>query len=151
MTTVMQSQTPVEPVKAPASIPKVPVTVILGLVLAIVLDTLVQILWKYCVLQVPADAGLPELVLKTASQPLFWLTITLFITQFVNWMTVLAKADLSYAQPITALSYVTVGIVSVLFLHESVTLPKIIGVLMILAGVWFITRTNHDTHGVAEK
>jgi len=55
---------------------------------------------------------------------------------------VLAQADLSYAQPIVALSYATVPILSVLVLGEAVDFVQIAGVALVIAGVWFISQTE---------
>ena len=58
---------------------------------------------------------------------------------------VLGNADLSYAQPVTSLSYVTVFCLSVLYLKEAPDLIQIAGILFVLAGVWFISQTDHVT------
>jgi drug/metabolite transporter (DMT)-like permease len=60
-------------------------------------------------------------------------------------MQVLAEADLSFAQPFTALSYVTVLAISNYQLHERVSLMRLLGVSLILVGVFFISRTSHST------
>jgi drug/metabolite transporter (DMT)-like permease len=60
-------------------------------------------------------------------------------------MRVLARADLSFAQPITALSYITVLVLSRLALHEKVSLPKILGTALILLGVFLISQTPYRT------
>jgi len=68
-----------------------------------------------------------------------------FFLQFFNWMIVLAHADLSYAQPITALSYVTVSAASMAIFHEYLSPLRLVGLAMILIGVWVISRTNFRT------
>ncbi|HEX9396340.1 MAG TPA: EamA family transporter [Burkholderiales bacterium] len=103
------------------------------LALAIVLDTAVQLLWKVAALQLPALS------------PLLLLVAALFGWQLLNWLRVLESSDLSYSQPITALSLVTVFILSALYLGESVDLTKILGTGFVLAGVWFISRTDYDS------
>jgi len=110
-----------------------PPELLFRLALAVVLDTAVQILWKLAVLQLPAIG------------PLFLLVAALFAWQLLNWLRVLESSDLSYSQPITALSLVTVFVLSVLYLGEGVDLPKVTGTLFVLAGVWFISRTDHDS------
>ena len=110
-----------------------PPELLFRLALAVVLDTAVQILWKMAALQLPS-IGL-----------LFMLVAALFAWQLLNWLRVLESSDLSYSQPITALSLVTVFVLSVLYLGEGVDLPKVTGTLFVLAGVWFISRTDHDS------
>jgi uncharacterized membrane protein len=58
---------------------------------------------------------------------------------------VLRDADLSYAQPITSLSYVSVFFLSVLYLKEAADLIQMTGIIFVLAGVWFISQTDHVT------
>ena len=119
----------------------------LGLALAIALDTVAQLCWKYAVGQVPDTIGLWQSVIATVAEPLFLVALLVFAIQFFNWMIVLAHADLSYAQPITALSYVTVSGASMVLFHERLPLLRLIGLAMILLGVWFISRTSHRTIG----
>ena len=128
---------------------RVPLGVCLGLAIAIVLDTAVQIFWKMAVSHLPDDVSIVQLILYLVQQPLTWLVVALFLAQLFNWLKVLKQADLSYAQPITSLSYISVGLISVLFLHEHMSLPQYLGVVLILGGVWFISRSEHST--VAEK
>ena len=72
-----------------------------------------------------------------------------FAAQLLNWMRVLSRADLSFAQPFTALSTITVLAVSVLSLHERLSLFKIIVIGLVLLGVYFISRTPHRTGNAA--
>lgn len=116
-----------------------------GLALTIVLDTGVQILWKAAASAVPASAGVIEVVIGMLSQPIFYGVIAMFIAQFVIWMKVLAKADLSFAQPITALSFVSVCALSSVVLHEQVGPMRLVGIGLILLGTWFVSQTSHNT------
>ena len=70
----------------------------------------------------------------------------LFPWQLVNWLRVLEASDLSYSQPITSLSFVSVFALSAIFLGESVDAPKVLGIALVFAGVWFISRTDHDSN-----
>jgi drug/metabolite transporter (DMT)-like permease len=114
-----------------------------GLTLAIALDTAVQLSWKSTVSTAPDTASPVELVRSVLSQPLFYCTIAMFLMQFFNWMRVLSKAELSFVQPITAMSYVTVSVCSVWLLHEHISLLQSSGIMLILLGVWFISQTNN--------
>ena len=110
-----------------------PRKLVFNLALAIVLDTAVQLAWKV------AAAPLPAL------SPLLLVVAALFVCQLFNWLQVLESSDLSYSQPITALSLVSVFFLSVQFLDESVDLPKVAGTALVMAGVWFVSRTDHDS------
>ena len=51
------------------------------------------------------------------------------------WMAALTRFELSYAYPFMSLSFVLVLGLSVPFLHEAITAPKIIGMGLIVAGI----------------
>ena len=124
---------------------KFPTRLAAGLLLAILIDTALQLVWKTAVLSLPND-GSPWLnVQAVLHSPLLIFVIFLMACQFFNWLMVLGKADLSFAQPVTSLSYVTVLCLSVFYLKEATDLIQIAGILFVLAGVWFISQTDHVT------
>ena len=73
------------------------------------------------------------------------LVAALFAWQLVNWLRVLESSDLSFSQPITSLSLVSVLAFSVLFLGERLDALKLLGIALIVAGVWFISRGPHHS------
>ena len=117
-----------------------------GLATAIALGTASQILWKYAARNgeaaAPSGTAL-QIMAQTMVQPLFLVAIGLYVLQFFNWMSILKHADLSYAQPITAASYVTVGLVAWWQFGESLPPHRLLGIGLILLGVYFISRTPH--------
>ena len=124
---------------------KIPSRVVLGLAAAVLIDTALQIFWKTAVLKLPDETDSYLAVFGIFREPLFIVVICIMSLQFFNWMAVLNHADLSFAQPFTALSYVSVGIISALFLGEQVDKLQMLGIACVIAGVWFISRTNHMT------
>jgi drug/metabolite transporter (DMT)-like permease len=121
-----------------------PPSAALALLGAVVLDTIAQLLWKS-----GADSGkaanLFETAINTLCQPLFVLAMLMFIPKYFNWMYVLARVDLTYAKPITSLSFITILLFSALLLHEQITPFKLIGIVLILIGVWQVSRTEANT------
>ena len=95
------------------------------------LDTVVQLLWK------AAATDFEPLVIAAV--------VVIFIAQLINWLRVLELSDLSFSQPITSLSLVSVLAFSVLFLGERLDALKLLGIAFILAGVWFISRGPHHS------
>ena len=122
-----------------------PVSVLVGLACAVVLDTIIQLAWKLAATGVPADADAVAALGRVLRNPYFLVAMLAFAAQLWNWLRVLARADLSYAQPFTALSYLTVLGLSVGLLHEHLSARQGAGVGLILLGVWFISRTPHLT------
>jgi len=127
----------------------IPPGLIAGLVAAVVLDTVLQVLWKQSALSLPAGFAPLAIVSAIWHQPLFLVVGMLLASQMVNWLKVLDAADVSYALPITALSYVSVALVSSAFLHERLTPGRLAGIALILGGVFLVSRTDHHTAGEA--
>jgi multidrug transporter EmrE-like cation transporter len=53
----------------------------------------------------------------------------------LSWMAAMTKFTLSYAYPFTSLTFVLVLTLSSIFFHDSITLPKAIGMGLIVAGI----------------
>lgn len=135
------------PSPSPPSLTRLPARLAAGLVLAIILDTAVQTFWKRAALTLPPLTV--DHPLKAAAElwrhPLFLAVGLLIGLQMFNWLKVLDDADVSYALPITALSYVSVAGVSAIWLHEAMTPGRAVGVILILAGVFLVSRTPAST------
>ena len=61
-------------------------------------------------------------------------------------MVSLSWADLTYVLPATSLGYVLLAIIAKFALHEQVSLTRWLGILLISAGVGFVTRGPALTH-----
>jgi drug/metabolite transporter (DMT)-like permease len=115
---------------------------VLGLAIAILLDTGVQIFWKVGVIGLP-DNVQPQLLLHAIlERPIFLVVGALMLAQLVNWLSVLSMADLSFAKPFTSLSYVTVGAVALFVFDERPHFVQVLGVGVIILGVWFVSRSE---------
>ena len=113
--------------------------------LTIALDTAIQLSWKSAVANVPSSSSALDTIRLMLQQPLCYATIIFVLIQFMNWMTLLKRADLSYIQPLTAMSLVSVTGCSYLLLHEHISLQRVVGMVLILGGVWSISMTKHKT------
>ncbi|MBI5920557.1 MAG: 4-amino-4-deoxy-L-arabinose transferase [Betaproteobacteria bacterium] len=122
----------------------------LALAFTIVLDTLAQLLWKHAVEGLPDNAPLQTTLLAVFSQPWFAVVIGLFLVQLWNWLGVLKHADLSFAQPITSISYLTVSVASWWLFGEAIGPVKTTGILLILAGVWLTSQGPRSTQADSE-
>jgi len=121
---------------------RVSVMLTLGLALAIALDTSVQLILKITASHIPAESSQWETLEATLNQPLFFAAALLMVLQLFNWLWVLDRADLSYAQPVSSLSYVSVYVLSGLYLDETIDAIQMAGIAIIVAGVWCISRTG---------
>lgn len=123
-------------------------TVWIALSMTVAMDTIGQLCWKFATGHAPDSIGLWQSFVSILHEPFFHVALLVYFIQFFNWMFVLAHADLSYAQPITALSYVTVSGASMAIFHEHLSPLRMLGLAMILLGVWVISRTNLRTAGL---
>jgi multidrug transporter EmrE-like cation transporter len=84
----------------------------------------------------PVDAtGKMWFLLRLAVNPWVISSLCCAFLAFLCWMAAMTKFDLSYAYPFVSLSFVFVLILSALFFHEPVTVAKVLGVLLIMAGI----------------
>ncbi|UCC85578.1 MAG: EamA family transporter [Anaerolineales bacterium] len=60
----------------------------------------------------------------------------------VLWLDVLSKLDFSMAFPMVSLTYVFSLVIGRLIFHETVGLDRILGVLLILSGLFFVVRSG---------
>lgn len=124
---------------------------VFGIALTIVVDTLVQIAWKHALDGIPASASFVEVARTVAVNPVFYLAMLAFAAQLFIWLRLLAESDLSFAQPLTAVSYISVLAISHHSLDETISRSKLTGVALIFIGIYFITRTPHRTSAPAVK
>jgi len=58
----------------------------------------------------------------------------------ICWLAAMTKFELSYAYPFMSLAFVFVLILSALFFNEAITTPKVLGVLLVIAGIVVASR-----------
>src|SRR5579872_5961 len=83
------------------------------------------------------------------AQPLVLLGIFLLIGFFSAYLTALSWADLTYVLPATAVGYIVIALLSRFILHEEISAYRWFGILLITAGVGFVTQGPAKTtpHG----
>jgi multidrug transporter EmrE-like cation transporter len=74
-----------------------------------------------------------------------WAGIAMMLGFMVCHMLVLSWADYSFVMPFSAIAYALVPLLGHLFLHEQVSTPRWIGIVLIVLGVVLINRTPHRT------
>jgi multidrug transporter EmrE-like cation transporter len=116
----------------------------LGLLLVMlgtVLNVGAQVALKFAVQSVPAVSYHdPKSLLLLALNPLVILGLGLYAASVVNWLVVLKRMDLGLAYPLMSLGYIATFAVGVMCFHEPFNITRILGVLVIIAGVVLLTR-----------
>jgi multidrug transporter EmrE-like cation transporter len=72
----------------------------------------------------------------------FWAGMLCYAASICVWLAALSKAPVSTAYPMLSLGYVVVAAVSVLWLGETMTMPKVMGIALICAGVVLVSRAS---------
>ncbi len=87
----------------------------------------------------------------TMTNGTIWVGIFFLIGFMVSYMTVLSWADYSYVMPAGAFGYALLTLLAVVFLHESVSSRRWIGVVLICVGVLLVGQTKPRTTQVASE
>ena len=70
----------------------------------------------------------------------FWTGMLCYAASICVWLAALSKAPVSTAYPMLSLGYVVVAFASVLWLGESLSPAKVLGIALICAGVVLVSR-----------
>ena len=81
-------------------------------------------------------------VLILIKSPPFWSGMVCYAASVCVWVAALSKAPVSVAYPMLSLGYVVVAAVSALWLGESLTFPKFVGIALICGGVYLVSRSS---------
>jgi multidrug transporter EmrE-like cation transporter len=87
-----------------------------------------------------ADTLLRSIAILARSAP-FWAGMMCYALSVCVWLAALSKAPVSVAYPMLSLGYVVVAAVSAMWLGESLTLAKVLGIALICAGVVLVSRS----------
>ncbi len=87
----------------------------------------------------------------TVTSGTIWLAILFLVGFMVSYMTVLSWADYSYVMPTGAFGYAVLTLLAVVFLHESVSPRRWVGVVLICVGVLLVGQTKPRTTEVRSE
>ena len=95
--------------------------------------------------------GITQALRQTVTSPTVWLAIFFLIGFMASYMTVLSWADYSYVMPAGAFGYAVLTLLAVVFLHESVSPRRWLGVVLICIGVLLVGQTKPRTTEVPSE
>jgi uncharacterized membrane protein len=117
---------------------------LIGFLVLLAFDTLAQIGFKLAAVA----AAPPELEMawlgRIATEGWIYLAIAGYLGAFVTWMTLLRYAPIGPAFAATHLDIVTVLVVSVMWLGETLSRPQIVGAVLILTGITVLAVTKSE-------
>jgi multidrug transporter EmrE-like cation transporter len=71
----------------------------------------------------------------------FWTGMFCYGGSLCVWLAALSKAPVSIAYPMLSLGYIVVAWVSVTWLGEALSVPKVVGIALICVGVVLVSRS----------
>lgn len=128
---------------------RITIKILLFLIFSDILETFTQFCFKKSALTVSAleIRNIQEvfIFLQGPLSSLFlWFGLLSVLLTFIIWSTILSKIDLSVAVPIASFSYILVPVVSVIFLHEKISIIRWLGIFFILIGVIFVSLSSKE-------
>jgi drug/metabolite transporter (DMT)-like permease len=103
-----------------------------------------QVLWKIAIDKngglINKDFTIFHNAINLISSPYMFGGIFIYILATVFWMYLLGRYEYSYIYPMFSMSYIISFFFASFLFNESITIYKIIGVLLIIAGVFFVAK-----------
>ena len=88
------------------------------------------------------EIGIAGLIRKFLSAPYILIGFALYGVSAILWLQVLTKLDFSVAFPMVSMTYVGTLLIGRFMFDEPVNLCRIVGVLLICSGVFFVIRSQ---------
>lgn len=79
---------------------------------------------------------------QVASNPFVALGLTLYVVSVVVWLLVLSRVEVGIAYPMLSVGYIVNAIAAYYLFDENLTFMRVSGILVIIAGVYLITRSG---------
>ncbi len=115
---------------------------LLYLFVSIVLGASGQVLLKFAVNRMgQINLAWPQTlntIIHIFTNPWIITGILCFVSSMILWIKVISSMELSKAYPSVSLSYIIVFVFSVFLFNESVSSGKIVGLLLVSLGVYFL-------------
>ena len=116
------------------------------ILLGVFLNAVAQLLLKQGMLRIGSlamdVAALSAAVPKLAANPFIWAGLLSYVVSVAVWLVVLSRVDVSYAYPMVGLGYVFAAAVAWGVFHENITPMRLLGTLVVCAGIYIIARTG---------
>lgn len=88
------------------------------------------------------EISLKELLTKRLFSVVFekfvFIGIVLYISSAAIWLVILSQEELSFAYPLIGIGYIVTAILAKIFFNESLTMFKILGIILIVIGAYIV-------------
>ena len=86
-------------------------------------------------------SNLPTITVKALSNFYILGGLTCYVFSIGAWLMVLSRVEVSYAYPLLSVGYIVTAIAGYYFFQEPVTLTRLIGIAVIILGVYLVTKS----------
>lgn len=80
--------------------------------------------------------------LQLAANPFVIAGLTAYVVSVAVWILVLSRVDVSYAYPMLSIGYIVNAVAAYYLFQEDLSLTRVTGILVIIAGVYLVTRSG---------
>lgn len=87
-----------------------------------------------------STGNLLPVAFKIISCPFIFIGLVCYVASFSLWLLVLSRMDVSIAYPLTSIAFILTAIAAAFFFGETLTLAHLIGIVVILFGVFLLFR-----------
>ncbi len=128
---------------------KLSLKIFIFILLSDILDSSAQVLMKKGLLMAQADfsnlGGILGFLFQNVSSLWVWTGIVIYVFNFFIWMVILSQLEVSMAVPLTSLNYLILPLLALIFLSEKMSILRWLGVLLIMGGVYFVSKGSQST------
>lgn len=110
-----------------------------------ILNTVAQVLLKTAMNHIGTFSfTLPNIVpvgIKIVTSPFIISGLFCYVLSVAVWLMVLSRNDVSMAYPLTSIAFILTALTACLFLGEHLSLIRVIGIFVIMLGIYLITHS----------
>ncbi len=115
---------------------------VIPLVLAVtVLGAIGQTLLKHAINGIPSGSAAGAVALSLLSNWVFHAGGLIVVAGGLTWLYTLSRAEITYAMPFLGMGFITTMITSAIFLREAIGPGRILGTLVIVAGMFLVAKS----------
>ena len=121
------------------------ITILLLIIISILLNTAAQLALRAGMLAIGYfNFGLHNflsIAMKIIQSPWIILGAAAYIFSMFTWLLVLSRTEVSVAYPMISLGYIVSAVAAYYLWGENLNLMRVVGIVIILLGVFIITRS----------
>ncbi|MBA3660847.1 MAG: 4-amino-4-deoxy-L-arabinose transferase [Gammaproteobacteria bacterium] len=120
--------------------------IFLLLLIGVLLNAVAQLLLKAGMTQIGhfdfTGANVLPIATKVMLNPPIVTGLSLYVASVVVWLIVLSRVEVSLAYPMLSIGYIVNAVAAYYWFGESLSATRIVGIFIIMTGVYLLARSN---------